>query len=99
MTPEDHAQAAADLLAAEKTGQQIGLLSLPISDGVALYRRYERRRLAERRAKLLGFLFLRVPLIQPDRFLSQTIRWVSPLFTRAGFATWLLLPTPLGGIN
>lgn len=28
MTPEDHAQAAADLLAAEKTGQQIGLLSL-----------------------------------------------------------------------
>ena len=28
MTPEDHASAAADLLEAEKTGQQIGLLSL-----------------------------------------------------------------------
>ena len=28
MTPEDHARAAADLLAAERTGQQIGLLSL-----------------------------------------------------------------------
>jgi len=28
MTPEEHAQAAADLLNAEKTGQQIGLLSL-----------------------------------------------------------------------
>lgn len=28
MTPEDHARAAADLLQAEKTGQQIGLLSL-----------------------------------------------------------------------
>ncbi|ATF16700.1 2-oxo-hept-4-ene-1,7-dioate hydratase [Phaeobacter gallaeciensis] len=28
MTPQDHAQAAADLLQAEKTGQQIGLLSL-----------------------------------------------------------------------
>ena len=28
MTPEDHAQAAADLLQAEKTGTQIGLLSL-----------------------------------------------------------------------
>ncbi len=28
MTPEDHAQAAADLLQAERTGQQIDLLSL-----------------------------------------------------------------------
>ncbi|MGH1578260.1 2-oxo-hept-4-ene-1,7-dioate hydratase [Planktotalea sp.] len=28
MTPEDHARAAADLLAAEKSGEQIGLLSL-----------------------------------------------------------------------
>ena len=30
MTPEDHASAAADLLQAEETGQQIGLLSLAI---------------------------------------------------------------------
>ncbi len=28
MTPQDHATAAADLLQAEETGQQIGLLSL-----------------------------------------------------------------------
>lgn len=28
MTPEDHARAAADLLEAERSGQQIGLLSL-----------------------------------------------------------------------
>ena len=28
MTPQDHARAAADLLAAEKSGDQIGLLSL-----------------------------------------------------------------------
>ncbi len=69
---------------------QIGLLSLPISDGSALYRRFQRRKQVERKAKLLGFLFLRVPLIQPDRFLDRTIRWVSPLFTRVGFVTWLI---------
>ncbi|MDP5217069.1 2-oxo-hepta-3-ene-1,7-dioic acid hydratase [Ruegeria sp. 2205SS24-7] len=32
MTPEDHAQAATDLLRAEETGQQIGLLSLRYPD-------------------------------------------------------------------
>ena len=32
MTPEDHARAAADLLEAEKSGEQIGLLSLCYPD-------------------------------------------------------------------
>ena len=32
MTPEDHAKAAADLLAAEKSGQQIGLLTRAFPD-------------------------------------------------------------------
>ena len=31
------------------------------------------------------YLFIRVPLVKPDRFLRRTVHWVAPLFTR-GFA-------------
>lgn len=31
------------------------------------------------------YLFVRVPLVRPDRFLRATVHWVAPLFTR-GFA-------------
>ncbi|MCA9148169.1 MAG: HlyD family efflux transporter periplasmic adaptor subunit [Planctomycetales bacterium] len=69
---------------------QMGLLSLPVSDGSALYAKYKRQRDAERRAKLLGVLFLQVPLFQPDRFLERTKRFVTPLFSRWAFSIWLL---------
>ena len=65
-------------------------MSLPVSDGRALHERFVRRKKAERRAKWLGFLFLRVPLIQPDLFLERTVRWVAPLFTRSALGLWLL---------
>ncbi len=55
MTPEDHARAAADLLAAEKTGQQIGLLSLrhpgmTMDDAYDVQNAIYRAKLAEGRA-------------------------------------------------
>ncbi|MBJ2157890.1 peptidase M50 [Variovorax sp. IB41] len=28
------------------------------------------------------YLFIRVPLVKPDRFLKRTVHWVAPLFTR-----------------
>ncbi|WP_083745630.1 HlyD family efflux transporter periplasmic adaptor subunit [Variovorax sp. KK3] len=28
------------------------------------------------------YLFVRIPLVQPDRFLRRTVHWVAPLFTR-----------------
>ncbi|MBO9446387.1 2-oxo-hept-4-ene-1,7-dioate hydratase [Ruegeria sp. R14_0] len=59
MTPEDHAHAAADLLQAERTGQQIGLLSLRhpeigMDDAYAVQNAIYRQKLAEGR-KVIGW--------------------------------------------
>ena len=59
MTPEDHAQAAADLLQAEKTGTQIGLLSLrhpgmTMDDAYEVQNAIYRAKLAEGR-KVIGW--------------------------------------------
>jgi putative peptide zinc metalloprotease protein len=69
---------------------QLGLLSLPISNAKTLYARFERRRAARRRGRIMGALFLRVPLLQPDAFLTRTVRFVAPLFTRAALLLWLI---------
>ncbi|WP_437883781.1 HlyD family efflux transporter periplasmic adaptor subunit [Pseudomonas sp. LRF_L74] len=44
---------------------------------------------------LSNYLSIRIPLIRPDRFLSQTYRFVAPLFSR-GFALATLLAALLG---
>jgi 2-oxo-hept-3-ene-1,7-dioate hydratase len=59
MTPEDHAQAAADLLQAERTGQQIDLLSLRhpdigMDDAYAIQNAIYRAKLAEGR-RVIGW--------------------------------------------
>jgi len=59
MTPEDHAEAAADLLMAERTGQQIGLLSLrhpeiTMDDAYAVQNAIYAQKLAEGR-KVIGW--------------------------------------------
>jgi len=66
-----------------------GLVVLPINDADRLYDRYERKRAATRRSRILGVLFLRVPLVNPDRFLDRTIGLVRWAFTRVGLAVWL----------
>lgn len=68
---------------------QLGLLDLPVSDGKRLYSRFERKRSAERKSKILGILFLRVPLVQPDQFLGRTLHWIKPLFTPTASLPWL----------
>ena len=69
---------------------QHGLLTLPVSDGAGLFKRFKRRREAELRSKLTGFLFLRVPLVSPERFLNYSMKWFTPLFSRLAFAIWLI---------
>lgn len=59
MTPDDHARAAADLLAAERSGQQIGLLSLRhpdmgMDDAYAVQNEIFRQKLAQGR-KVIGW--------------------------------------------
>lgn len=68
---------------------QHGLLTLPVSDGAGLYKRFQRRQTAALRAKITGFLFLRIPLISPETILNRTMKFFMPLFTRWAFLVWL----------
>lgn len=38
-----------------------------------------------------SYLFLRIPLVRPDRFLSHTLRWVEPLFRRSTQLTLIVV--------
>jgi len=69
---------------------QLGLLNLPVTDGKSLYARFERKQQARRHGRLIGILFLRVPLWHPDAFLARTVRYVAPLFSRIALAVWLV---------
>ncbi len=77
---------------------QLGFLNLPITDGQALYERFQKRRVRERQAKMAGFLFWRIPLINPDVLLERTMRFAAPLFSRTAFLAWLGLMAICGGI-
>ncbi len=77
---------------------QMGFLNLPISDGTALYSRFRKRQISQRQAQITGFLFWRVPLLNPDSFLDRTARYVAPLFSRIAFALWLVLMVACAGI-
>lgn len=53
-----------------------------------------RGRMLERRgrmAKIVNPLAIRIPLLDPDKFLRSTLRFAAPLYTRTGFVAWLLL--------
>ncbi len=75
---------------------QIGFLHLPINDDKRLYRRLVEKQKAKRKQRLMGLLFLRIPLWNPDAFLTRNIRWVAPLFSRTAFALWLVLVMAAG---
>ena len=77
---------------------RIGLLNLPIPDHSSLYQRFELKRSLQRRQKILGFLFMQVPLVSPDTFLDRTVRFVKPLFSRVGFALWCALMISMASI-
>jgi putative peptide zinc metalloprotease protein len=54
---------------------------------------FERQRRATRgrwKSWLMNPLSLRLPLLDPDRFLERALPWVRPLFTRAFAALWLV---------
>ncbi len=75
----------------DMTLHRVAFLRLPLSDDKVLYRRYAARVRARRREKIMGFLFLRVPIWNPDEFLNRTIRFARPLFSWAAMAAWLCL--------
>ncbi|UCD28253.1 MAG: hypothetical protein JSV03_14370 [Planctomycetota bacterium] len=78
------------------TLHRMNFLNLPISDGKLLYQRHLAQRRARKKEMLIGFLFLRIPLINPDVFLNKTISTVRFLFSRWFFALWLMLISVAG---
>ncbi len=77
---------------------QLGFLRLPIADHALLYRRYQARQRAQRFERMTGFLFLRIPLWNPNAFLERTIRFARPLFRRVFFCCWLVLMAAAGTV-
>lgn len=69
---------------------QLSLISIPGQNGSKFYDAYLSKKQRERRSRLVRFLFIRVPLADPDRFLSRTEPLLRFLFTRAFAIAWLL---------
>ncbi len=67
-------------------------------DSGALFERQSKRRSKELRAKVLGILFTRIPLIDPDRFLVRTLPWVGWLIGPLGLLLWLVVVGAAGKI-
>ena len=58
-------------------------------DSVKLFDRYKKRRAKELQSRLLGIMFMRIPLLDPDAFLRRTVPVVGRLFSRWGLGLWL----------
>jgi putative peptide zinc metalloprotease protein len=68
--------------------QQLNLLVLPVANGSRLHDQYVRQTKTRRRNKLLGALFMTIPLAQPDEFLTRTSHRVRWMFTQGFLAGW-----------
>ncbi len=77
---------------------QLGFLNLPICDDRSLYRRFLARRQAMWKQRLAGFLFLQIPLINPDGFLTRTAHLAAFVFSRWFFALYLVLMSLAGAV-
>ncbi len=67
------------------------ILSLPLADDRLLYRRNVARNKAKRRKRFMGLLFYRIPLTNPDAFLTRTYPVVRALFHPASVALWCIV--------
>ncbi|MFM9957853.1 MAG: hypothetical protein ACKVZJ_07235 [Phycisphaerales bacterium] len=57
-------------------------------DATALFRRYRARRGREIKGALASLLSIRIPLVDPDRFLTAALPMLGLAFSRAGLAAW-----------
>ena len=62
-------------------------------DSLEVFRRHQRHERMLWRRRLWTPLALRFPLLDPDRFLQRTLRWVQPLFGWFGILLWLAVVT------
>jgi putative peptide zinc metalloprotease protein len=61
------------------------------SDTAQLFKRYERTRQRETRAKLLNVMFMRFPLLDPDQFLIRTLSLARAIISPLGALVWLVV--------
>jgi putative peptide zinc metalloprotease protein len=71
--------------------QMRGLLDLPLNDGARLYSRYKQKKAEQSKVSLMKMLFIKIPLLNPNKFLDRTVRFARPLFTRWFFVIWALM--------
>jgi len=60
-------------------------------DAQAVFRRARKRVGREIRGVLMNIMFLRIPLLDPDAFLSRWAPTLAWIFTRTGVAVWMLV--------
>lgn len=58
-------------------------------DSAQLFQRHQKRRQREVAARFLNLMFMRFPLLDPDRFLVRTLPVVGKVISWAGAAVWL----------
>ena len=68
----------------------VGLLNLPISDGRKLHQRFQKRQESQKKSGLMRYLFFRVPLFSADEFLTRTMSFARPLFSRRAAIVWAM---------
>jgi len=68
-----------------------GFLSLPIADGALLYRRYLANQALKRSKRWLSFVYLDIPVWDPDGFLGRTVQYARPFFTLPAVFAWLVM--------
>jgi putative peptide zinc metalloprotease protein len=61
------------------------------SDSVVLFKRFEKEKERELKFKLLGFMFPKITLFDPDRLLRATLPYVGKLISRWGFGIWVVV--------
>jgi putative peptide zinc metalloprotease protein len=72
------------------------------SDAAELFERGEKHQSRQRRSRFLSPFAIRVPLVDPERFLAATIDLVRPLFGWTGGLLWLMVVLPavvLAGVH
>jgi len=70
---------------------RVGYLNLPVADGKLLYRRHKARQAARRRRRIFNFMFLKLPVWNPDAFLDKTVALARLLFHPIFFLVYLTL--------
>ena len=61
------------------------------ADSSQLFERYKQRREREVRSRLLNLMFMRFPLLDPDRFLVRTMPLLGKLISPVGALLWLVI--------